>query len=224
MTHCGAGCTLGDLGAEWLVFFVPAIAAGLGYGSLFSHRMFAVWIVDYVCAFGFGILFQYFTIVPMRGLSPGRGLIEAVKADALSLTAWQVGMYGFMAFAALFLFDGLLHTAAGIRPSRVLVHDAARHAGRLRHQLSGKLVAAEKEDQGADVDTASSPLPQSRRRHINVRSDRDRAGDYGFLQLSQSADLQASNVCFRVPSKQSARASWDESGMRPIGPHADGRG
>jgi len=108
-THCGAGCTLGDICAEWLVFFVPAIAAGLGYGSLFGRMMFAVWIVDYVFAFGFGILFQYFTIVPMRGLSPGRGLIEAVKADALSLTAWQVGMYGFMAFAALFLFEDLMH-------------------------------------------------------------------------------------------------------------------
>jgi hypothetical protein len=44
----------------------------------------------------------------MRGLSTGRGLIEALKADALSLTAWQIGMYGFMAFAQFYLFRQLL--------------------------------------------------------------------------------------------------------------------
>jgi hypothetical protein len=33
-------------------------------------------------------------IVPMRGLSPGKGLVAAVKADTLSLISWQVGMYG----------------------------------------------------------------------------------------------------------------------------------
>jgi hypothetical protein len=43
--HCGAGCTLGDICAEWLVFAVPAIAIAFGWQSLFSERMFAVWIV-----------------------------------------------------------------------------------------------------------------------------------------------------------------------------------
>ena len=37
----------------------------------------------------------------MRNLSVGEGLVQAVKADTLSLTAWQVGMYGFMAFQLL---------------------------------------------------------------------------------------------------------------------------
>ncbi len=41
----------------------------------------------------------------MRGLSPGKGLVQAVKADALSLTAWQVGMYGFMAVAHFWIFS-----------------------------------------------------------------------------------------------------------------------
>lgn len=57
------------------------------------------WVVDYVLAFLFGIAFQYFTIKPMRGLSPRAGLIAALKANSLSLTAWQLGMYGWMAVA-----------------------------------------------------------------------------------------------------------------------------
>ena len=32
------------------------------------------------------------------------GVRAALKADALSLTAWQIGMYGFMAFAGLYYF------------------------------------------------------------------------------------------------------------------------
>ncbi len=107
-THCGSGCALGDLCAEWLVFFVPVVAAWFGYKTLFEHKIFAVWIVDYLFAFAFGVAFQYFTIKPMRELSIGRGLIEAVKADALSLTAWQVGMYGFMAVAHFWIFKSLL--------------------------------------------------------------------------------------------------------------------
>jgi hypothetical protein len=59
-------------------------------------------------AFGFGIIFQYYAIVPMRKLSPGEGIVAALKADALSLTAWQIGMYAFMAFAKFYLFRRLL--------------------------------------------------------------------------------------------------------------------
>ena len=106
--HCGSGCTLGDICAEWLVFAFPAIAVAFGWHGIFGDRMFAVWIVDYLFAYAFGIVFQYFTIAPMRGLSFGQGIIAAIKADTLSLTAWQVGMYGFMAIAYFAIFrDGL---------------------------------------------------------------------------------------------------------------------
>jgi hypothetical protein len=44
----------------------------------------------------------------MRGLSVGEGLKQAVKADTLSLTAWQLGMYGFMALAHFYVFKHLL--------------------------------------------------------------------------------------------------------------------
>lgn len=107
-SHCGAGCTLGDIVAEWLLVAAPVVAVWFGYGSLFPEKIFAAWIVDFLFAFGFGIAFQYFTIVPMRGLSFAQGIAAAVKADTLSLTSWQVGMYGFMALAHFYLFNHLL--------------------------------------------------------------------------------------------------------------------
>ncbi len=106
--HCGAGCTLGDIVAEWLCFAVPAIAVAFGFKSIFPDKIFAVWVVDYIFAFLFGIVFQYFTIAPMRGLGLWDGVIAAVKADTLSLTAWQLGMYGFMALAQFAYFRPLL--------------------------------------------------------------------------------------------------------------------
>lgn len=92
--HCGAGCTLGDIVAESLVLAFPAIAIWAGWKTLFSEKMSAIWVVDYLFAFVLGMAFQYFTIKPMRDLSPRVGIVQAVKADTLSLTAWQVGMYG----------------------------------------------------------------------------------------------------------------------------------
>ncbi len=56
--HCGSGCTLGDILAEWLVFAVPAVAVAFGYQSIFNDKIFAVWIVDYIFAYAFGIFFS----------------------------------------------------------------------------------------------------------------------------------------------------------------------
>jgi hypothetical protein len=109
-THCGSGCALGDILAEWLAFAFPVLAVWLGWQSIFPEKIFAVWVLDYIFAFLFGIAFQYFTIKPMRGLSPEQGLVQAFKADTLSLTAWQVGMYGFMAVAHFWIFSSLLGT------------------------------------------------------------------------------------------------------------------
>jgi hypothetical protein len=94
-THCGAGCTLGDLAAEWFTYFVPVVV---------GKAIFGAWVIDYILAFTFGILFQYFTIKPMKDLTMKEGFIAAVKADSLSLTSWQVGMYGWMALATFVVF------------------------------------------------------------------------------------------------------------------------
>ena len=107
-SHCGSGCTLGDICAEWLAFSVPSVAVLFGWHWLMSEKIFAVWILDFVFAFAFGVVFQYFTIAPMRSLGLREGIWAAIKADTLSLTAWQVGMYGFMALAYFWLFRHVL--------------------------------------------------------------------------------------------------------------------
>jgi hypothetical protein len=109
-THCGAGCTLGDIIAEWIAFLAPPVLTAFGLGWLWHERTFAVWTFDYIVALLLGIAFQYFSIVPMRHLSPGKGIIAAAKADVLSLTAWQLGMYGWMAIVIFAIFGpGQLH-------------------------------------------------------------------------------------------------------------------
>jgi hypothetical protein len=88
-THCGSGCTIGDLISESFLAYFPI--------TLFGMALYGSWALDFVLACGFGVAFQYFTIKPMRNLTPREGLIAALKADTLSLTAWQIGMYGWMA-------------------------------------------------------------------------------------------------------------------------------
>jgi hypothetical protein len=95
-THCGAGCVLGDIVSEFAVFASGAVILG--------SMLWASFVWDFVAAWCLGIAFQYFTIVPMGKLSPGEGLIAAVKADTLSITAFQVGMYGWMLLVHFRLF------------------------------------------------------------------------------------------------------------------------
>jgi hypothetical protein len=107
-THCGAGCTLGDIISEWLALYIPAVAVWFGYRSIFGDKIFAVWVLDFILAFVFGIGFQYFTIAPMRGLGLRDGIVAALKSDTLTVTFWQVGMYGFMALAQYGYFRPLI--------------------------------------------------------------------------------------------------------------------
>ncbi|GGI42514.1 membrane protein [Cnuibacter physcomitrellae] len=113
-SHCGAGCAIGDVIAEFSLALVPGLAAVFGAGTLFQDEMYAAWIADFIFAFGLGIVFQYFAIAPMRNLPVRRGLWEALKADALSITAWQVGMYGVMALAQLAILPALFGTRAAV--------------------------------------------------------------------------------------------------------------
>jgi len=106
-THCGSGCTVGDILAEGVV--LPFLTF-----TLFGHRIFAAWAADFVLAFLIGIIFQYFTIKPMKQLTPGQGLVAALKADTLSLTAWQIGMYGWMAIATFVIFGRELDSGSPV--------------------------------------------------------------------------------------------------------------
>lgn len=95
VSHCGAGCTLGDLGGEWILYAVFASPA-LGVAGTYSWEV----IADFVLAWTLGIAFQYFTIVPMRlEVGPLRGIAQAMKADTLSILAFQLGLFGWMALA-----------------------------------------------------------------------------------------------------------------------------
>ncbi len=72
---------------------------------LFGSKLYGSWLIDFVFAFAIGIIFQYYAIKPMKKLSSGKALKAALQAAALSLTAWQIGMYGGMAIATLFFLN-----------------------------------------------------------------------------------------------------------------------
>jgi hypothetical protein len=90
-THCGSGCVLGDMIGAPIVF-----AFGL---TLLGTTLFADYAAEFALAYIFGIAFQYFPIRWMRNVPPHEALIDAVKADTLSLVAFEVGMFGWMAIA-----------------------------------------------------------------------------------------------------------------------------
>ncbi len=101
VSHCGAGCTLGDVAGSTLVSLL-----GLRLAEL------ALWIelpVDFALAYLLGIAFQYATIAPMRGLGARDGIAAALRADTLSLLAFEVGMFGWMLLVQLVLFPEHLH-------------------------------------------------------------------------------------------------------------------
>lgn len=100
VSHCGAGCTLGDIIGGWIIFAGGFTIAGLALWPEF--------IADYLLAFTLGIAFQYFSIAPMRGLDVRDGIIAALKADTLSLTAFEVGLFGWMAVIQ-FVFFPIAH-------------------------------------------------------------------------------------------------------------------
>jgi len=93
VSHCGAGCTLGDIIAEFVIF---ALAL-----QLLGSMLLAEYVGDYTAALALGILFQYWALAPMRGLNFRDGIRAAAKADVLSLTAFEVGLFGWMAIMVL---------------------------------------------------------------------------------------------------------------------------
>lgn len=95
-SHCGAGCTLGDVVGAWLVF-------ALGW-QLLGLALPAEYVADFALAFGLGVVFQFFSIAPMRGLGLRDGLAAALKADTLSLVAFEIGLFAWMAVMQLVLF------------------------------------------------------------------------------------------------------------------------
>jgi hypothetical protein len=96
VSHCGAGCVLGDVISEFAIFWLALAVAGQAWP--------AEYIGDYLLALAFGIAFQYFAIAPMRGLGLADGLKAAAKADVVSLTFFEIGLFGWMAIMTFVLF------------------------------------------------------------------------------------------------------------------------
>lgn len=96
-SHCAAGCTFGDVVGVPIVALTGATILGM---TLFAHFM-----VQFIFAYIFGVLFQFFAIYPMNK-QKGKltALKKAIKADTLSLIAFEVGMFGWMAIVHFLLF------------------------------------------------------------------------------------------------------------------------
>lgn len=97
-THCGGGCTLGDSIAAPLVTALGFTVAG---SVLLGH-----FVGEFIAAYLVGVLFQFLPIMGMGNRSPGRALIDAIKADTLSLVAFEIGMFGWMAIATYAFLGG----------------------------------------------------------------------------------------------------------------------
>ncbi len=98
--HCGAGCTLGDIVAEWVIFGFALQIAG--------HAVFASFIIDYAFAFAFGVVFQAWAVMGMGKASPGEIAKTALTSDLVSLTAFEVGLFVWMALFQLVFFSPAL--------------------------------------------------------------------------------------------------------------------
>jgi hypothetical protein len=95
-SHCGAGCMIADVGAEFAI-----AAAAL---TLLGSVLWAEYVIDFAAAWTLGIVFQYYAIKPMRDISRWQAIVAAIKADTLSILAFQVGMYAFMALVYFKIF------------------------------------------------------------------------------------------------------------------------
>jgi hypothetical protein len=103
VTHCGAGCVLGDIIAEFVVFATAWTIAG--------QALFTEYVGDYVLAIAFGILFQYFVISRVRRLTLRAGLAAAAKSDVIALSSFEIGLFGWMALMRFVFF-----TSPGLHP------------------------------------------------------------------------------------------------------------
>ena len=97
--HCGSGCVLGDFAGEWVVF--------LGGLTIAGSTLLASYVFDFVLAYLFGIVFQYFAIAPMRNVRGWPAVRDAVKADTVSLIAFEAGMLAFMTLTHKVFFPAL---------------------------------------------------------------------------------------------------------------------
>lgn len=103
-THCGGGCTLGDILSDNLIG-----VSGLVIGG---SSLLTMYVCDFWAAYVLGLFFQYWPIRARAQLSRGQALIAAVKADTLSLIAFELGFFGWMALVRSFFPQ--LHSGSAV--------------------------------------------------------------------------------------------------------------
>jgi Domain of unknown function (DUF4396) len=96
-SHCSAGCSFGDAVGVPIVAITGLAIAG---STLIAH-----YTVEFILAYLFGVIFQFYSIYPMNK-EDGKldAFKQAIKADSLSLIAFEVGMFGWMAVVHYLLF------------------------------------------------------------------------------------------------------------------------
>jgi hypothetical protein len=118
-SHCGGGCAIADICVEFAVF---------GFGlTLFGADLWASFVYDFIAAWGLGIVFQYYSIKPMRDISAGAAILAAIKADTLSILSFQIGMYAWMAVVYFWLFP--IHHLRATQPEYWLMMQVAMLLG-----------------------------------------------------------------------------------------------
>lgn len=95
-SHCGGGCSLGDMIGAPIVFLTGLTIAGV--------TLYADYVVEFILAYLLGIAFQYYGMGFKKQDHPGQALKNAIKADTFSLIAYEVGMFGWMALAHFVFF------------------------------------------------------------------------------------------------------------------------
>ncbi len=96
VTHCGGGCTLGDIISDTFIFLTRTVIAG---SSLFTS-----YLLDFALAYALGIIFQYLPIREMGETNRKRALIRAIKTDTLSLIAFEMRLFSWMAVVQKVIF------------------------------------------------------------------------------------------------------------------------
>lgn len=105
--HCGAGCTLADIIGESFTGLHPIYIGG--------SFLIGAWVFDYILALIIGVYFQYAAIREMDSkITIQKAIEKATKADFLSLTSWQIGMYGWMAISIFIINDGYQYSKTSV--------------------------------------------------------------------------------------------------------------
>lgn len=95
VTHCGGGCTLGDTLAAPIVALTGFTLVG---SALLGHYLGA-----FIGAYIFGLAFQIMPAMEMGERNIAKAFINAVKADTISLVAFEIGMFAWLTIAFLWL-------------------------------------------------------------------------------------------------------------------------